>query len=293
MKTKMKNKFLYSAIIAASLAIVGCSKEDDVVIDNTKPTIEDISLAHGTNTVTAGKELCIEMEVADNAGLSYLKIDMHHSISCGDVEHDSKSTGSISAFTRADDHDHNHGSSWEMIEDADGFHSVNKTIDLDGLKNSHIHQHVSIPSDAYNGEYHIVIYLVDAEGNQMNVAEEVEVTGGRTYGEDDHDHDDDHSNIIIGSDHIHLGDEVSVQVKRPAESKHFTVTLSKDDYSKVLLEQTNWTVKDGEMESFKITIPTDLTGDGSGYTLKVTYDHGDHDHSYTTPIEFHIGGHDH
>ena len=186
---KTKNILFYSAILFASVNLVSC---DDSIGDNVKPTIENISIAHGKNSVAAGEDLCIEMEVADNIALSYLKIDMHHNLSCGGVKHETNTPQNISYIAKSDDHDHGHGhdhdTAWEMSEDAEGFHTLNKTLDLTGKKNSHIHQHVEIPSVAYNGDYHILIYLVDAEGNETYVAKEVEVTSGTDYDGEGHDH---------------------------------------------------------------------------------------------------------
>lgn len=167
----MKFRIILIAALFVAATIVSCNKEGDT----TKPTIELYEPEDG-EVFAAGGEICVEMDLSDDTALASFKIDVHNAFDGHEhTTEDSKSS---------DDDDYN--------TDTDNAFSYNKTsedlgIDISGLKNSFQHIHLEIPETAAHGDYHLMIYCYDTEGNESYVARSISIDDEASS---DHDHDE-------------------------------------------------------------------------------------------------------
>ncbi|MCC8198575.1 MAG: DUF4625 domain-containing protein [Tannerellaceae bacterium] len=137
--------------------------------DTTKPTINLISPAEGA-FLEIGKESGVhfEAEFSDDEMLGSYKIDIHNNFD-----------------------DHGHETKSESTETVN--FSFSREWDLSGLKNTTEHHHdIVIPANATPGNYHIIVYCIDAAGNQSYVAHNIVLTNEEIKNNHDHDDHDDH-----------------------------------------------------------------------------------------------------
>ncbi|MDH6306308.1 tRNA U55 pseudouridine synthase TruB [Parabacteroides sp. PF5-5] len=143
----MKKVVLFPILITIlSLHIlVSC---DDNESDTQKPVINLIEPEEGA-VLKPGSAIHFEMELSDNEMLRSYKVEIHDNFN--NHGHESKATKAETApFT------------------------YNKSWDVSGLKNTHIHHHeIEIPANATEGAYHFMVYCTDAAGNELNVARSI------------------------------------------------------------------------------------------------------------------------
>lgn len=61
-----------------------------------------------------------------------------------------------------------------------------------GLKNTTFHEHIDIPADAPEGEYHLHLMVVDQYGQSTTAESDLTIKAGHGDDDDDDDHDHDH-----------------------------------------------------------------------------------------------------
>lgn len=162
----MKTKAILAALLV-SAAFVACDKDD--AGDTTKPVINLISPAEGEAIAADGEGMHFEMELSDNVALASYKVEIHNNFD----GHDHSTSDS-----KADD---------ETSDETVDFTYNNTWDDIAGQLNATIHHHeIVIPTNATHGDYHFMVYCVDAAGNESYVVANVVI------GEDsDHDHDEE------------------------------------------------------------------------------------------------------
>ena len=149
----MKTTYLFSIVllIFSSFVFVAC---DD---DNTEaPVIELISPAE-KDTLRIGGNVHLEMNLSANEMLASYKIDIHKE----DGPHGTKA-----------------GVSGNILGE-------NNKWDVSGYKNKHVHNdEIVIPKGVEEGEYHFMVYCLDAAGNESYMVRNVILS--HTGGEIDH-----------------------------------------------------------------------------------------------------------
>lgn len=130
------------SIIVLGLAIASCSKDET---DTTKPVISVAEPEDG-DTLVPGHDVHFEADFSDDIELKSYKIDIHNNF---------------------DGHSHK-----TMLADSTPW-LYQKSWDFEaGKKQSHIHQHDIVVPDSIDGKplargnYHFMIYLTDAAGNE-------------------------------------------------------------------------------------------------------------------------------
>ncbi|MCD7971938.1 MAG: DUF4625 domain-containing protein [Candidatus Azobacteroides sp.] len=139
-------------LITVSLFLLSCDSDDmsdPINNDTTKPTISLISPEEGAYIPIGDEEgMHLEMELSDDVMLGSYKIDIHSNF---------------------DGHTHRS----ETITTTTDF-SFQRVWELSGQKNAHIHHHdIVTPADVTAGNYHMVIYCVDAAGNESHLARNI------------------------------------------------------------------------------------------------------------------------
>lgn len=159
----MKKSILYStAVFMAVYALSLFSACSDDNADVTKPVINLIEPAEGDELLIGSSTgIHFEMDLSDDVMLASYKIEIHNNFD-----------------------NHSHGTT-KAGETTTPF-SFNKTYDISGQKNAHIHHHeILIPATATPGKYHLMIYCTDSSGNESYVARSIVFS---TTAEEDHDH---------------------------------------------------------------------------------------------------------
>lgn len=132
--------YLLSALVTGSLFILPSCKKDDP--DKEAPVIVSVTEPADGDTLMAGSELHVEVNITDNEALSQLKLDIHSA-------EDGHSHGKVAA-----------NAYWEQIV----------LIDLSGTSQT-IHEHVEIPATVAAGHYHVIVTAVDQAGNVSEFVE--------------------------------------------------------------------------------------------------------------------------
>ena len=157
----MKNYKIVTLIALVSLFFTSCSSDDDnggldnqaPVITINEPTLEEV--------FNVGGEVHLDIDVEDDKELASYKIDIHNNF---------------------DGHDHGRSTSAANVEPW----SFSQSFDIEaGLTSFNIHDHLEIPQNIAEGEYHLGIFVVDAAGNQSEAF--VEIMVGEAHGDDDHE----------------------------------------------------------------------------------------------------------
>jgi hypothetical protein len=139
-----------------SFLFVSCDKGDTI-----KPVIDLIEPEEGAALQIGNPNgVHLEMDLSDNEMLAAYKVDIHPNF---------------------DNHEHTRADNGTT-----DFYSVNSWV-ISGEKNTHIHHHeIKIPADATPGNYHFMVYCIDAAGNESHVARSI-ILG---YDEEE-EHDED------------------------------------------------------------------------------------------------------
>jgi hypothetical protein len=138
----MKSTRLLILIAMSFLLISGCSKEIE------PPVIKNFELGYDNSKIAyAGDELHIDAEIFAEGKVDRIRLVIHH-----EGEHKS----AILVFDEE----------WEL--------DVTFT-EFNGIKNVTFHKHFDIPEDAEAGHYHVYFSVVDMQGNQTEVEDEIEI----------------------------------------------------------------------------------------------------------------------
>lgn len=144
----MKTVFYLSivSILAVSALFVSCS-EDEKDGDTTKPVINLIEPEEGA-MLKPGSTIHFEMDLTDDVMLGSYKVEIHNNF---------------------DGHGHTKVATRETVA-----FTFNRSWDVSGLKNAHIHHHdIEISANATEGNYHLMVYCTDAAGNESYVARNI------------------------------------------------------------------------------------------------------------------------
>ncbi len=140
-----KTIYLLSALLLSSFVFIACEKED-----LTKPTIK-INEPTEDKVITAGGKLHVDANLSDDVELKSYKINIHSAFD-GHV-HASKLQKSVT-------HE----------DEGEAFSFLETYSDAAGKKDHHLHLDIEIPEDAAEGEYHLIISLIDKAGNESSAA---------------------------------------------------------------------------------------------------------------------------
>lgn len=166
--------YIFSTAILGSVLATSCLSSDGN-IDTEKPVIL-LNAPVDDAPLEVGKSIHFDMDISDNIALGSYDIDIH---SAEGHSH----THSVSILS--DDHDHDHDAENDARK---SFKYKNSWDDVRGLKNAHVHHHeIEIPLEAKRGEYHFVVKVLDAAGNQAMVARDIIIVDPGK-GNNDHDH---------------------------------------------------------------------------------------------------------
>ncbi len=144
----MKRKInLIAIIFIAGLALYSCKKEDE---DVPQPTINLTELGYDNNKIgITGSELHIEADIVAEGTIDKVMIEIHP--------------------------EGEHGKSITIILDEDEWEVDTMYTEFSGLKNTTFHKHIDIPATADTGHYHFHFAVIDMEGQQSYVEEELEI----------------------------------------------------------------------------------------------------------------------
>ena len=156
----MKNYKIVTLIALVSIFFTACSSDDDNGgLDNQAPVIT-INEPTAEEAFSVGGEIHLDIDVEDDRALASYKIDIHNNF---------------------DGHDHGRPSSTTSVEPW----SLSQTFEIEaGNTSFNIHDHLEIPENIAEGEYHLGIFVVDAAGNQSEAF--VEIIVGEAHGDEDH-----------------------------------------------------------------------------------------------------------
>jgi hypothetical protein len=143
-------RFLGALAILLAGFTTACNKEDDTPNDTQAPTIENLMLNNKDHDVTieVGANLVATAVLKDNLNLGEAKIDIHSNFD-----------------------GHSHGRVQTTPFD------LSRVIRLSGTQ-MNLNERISIPADAATGNYHFILQIIDAAGNEGDFAEiEFEITG--------------------------------------------------------------------------------------------------------------------
>ncbi len=142
------NRFfqLASVILIAAVVLVSCKKdEDDPIVT---PSISDVTAVNhddDSSEVPLGGTISVDFEAVTQ---SDAKLDFYH------IEiHDHPASGLVQDEYKIIDED---------FKDLSTFK---------GLINAHVHQHIQVPDTANLGSYHVVVIVVDEDGNSADTEE--------------------------------------------------------------------------------------------------------------------------
>lgn len=161
----MKKRNLFCLALGAILPLfASCQKQ---VQDNERPVVELIAPAEGAHLKIGGEHgVHFEMKLKDNVMLKSYKLEIHNNFD--NHSHESKAL--------------RHGDEKPFF--------LQKEYDLSGKKEDAIHHHdIVIPKTAKEGNYHLLVQVLDAAGNQTTVARNIVLARDA---EDHHDHDHGH-----------------------------------------------------------------------------------------------------
>lgn len=141
----MKNitEILAILIIAGLVFLTACDKDEDN--GDTMPTIVLEELGHhNSKEAHVGGDLHIGADIEAPEGIDVVQIKIHYH------------NGHHHIYSSRHDHE------WEVDTTYTKF---------SGLKNTHFHEHLHIPSDAKTGKYHFHMTVTDKDGQQESVDE--------------------------------------------------------------------------------------------------------------------------
>lgn len=123
----------------AALLTFACKKDDSTPKDTTKPVIT-VTEPGAKETLKQGGEIHFEGKITDETALSEIRIDIHWA---------------------NDGHDHRSANKYKKWD-------FEKKWPISGTTHS-FHEEFPIPADADTGEYHFLVYGLDAAGNSADL----------------------------------------------------------------------------------------------------------------------------
>ncbi|WP_262246209.1 DUF4625 domain-containing protein [Parapedobacter soli] len=152
--TNKRNKFLVYILLGFTFfSWAACDKGGTPTVD--KPLIESLEVGH------------------DNDGIAHPGSDLH-------LDAAILAPGVIARITLSIHPEGETGWTFERVY----------TEGYEGLKNADFHEHIDIPADAAEGEYHLHLTVVDKAGNTAETESHLDIVAGEDdHGDHDHDHD--------------------------------------------------------------------------------------------------------
>ena len=135
---KQFTKTFFTLVFATAL-LAACNKEQqELSITNLSATNHD----NGTSEVPLGGEISIDFTATagDDARLDYYHIELHDHPASGLLQDE-----------------------YRIID-----HSFTDEATFKGLRNANVHEHIAVPDTANLGAYHVVIVVVDENGNSVD-----------------------------------------------------------------------------------------------------------------------------
>lgn len=160
------NKFftLLAVALVSVVSFASCSDDDDV--DNTAPTINLVAPAEGA-ILKIGGDVHFDAEFADDVLLGSYRVEIHNDF---------------------DGHSHTKSA---LAEGETVDFTFDKAWSFSGQKNADVHHHeIVIPENATPGKYHMMVYCLDAAGNETHVVRNIVLSHDGEDDDHDHDHDD-------------------------------------------------------------------------------------------------------
>lgn len=143
---KIRNFFLLS-VLSSVIMLQACSEDDDN--GPSKPEIDNfiVESEGGGDQITRGGQISYEADIAStsDAKLDYFHVEIHDEPESGKAEDEYK------------------------IIDKDF------TDNIRDLRNTHLHEHITVPDTANTGTYHFHLTVVDKDGNTNNAETHIEV----------------------------------------------------------------------------------------------------------------------
>lgn len=131
----MKNLHYLIFVLALSLLYISCQK-DELQITDVRAGNHD-----GGVEVIRGGTISVDFDAfAGEAALDFYHIEIHDHPSSGLIEDE-----------------------YKIIDD-----DFKELSTFKGLRNAHVHEHITVPAEANLGEYHVVIIVVDEEGYSLD-----------------------------------------------------------------------------------------------------------------------------
>lgn len=160
----MKKTSFYASLIClltvSSQLFIACDKDDKG--DTTKPVITLHEPEEG-QVLKIGGDVHFEMDLADDVMLKSYKIDIHNNF---------------------DNHTHANTKSGDEVPFV-----FRKEYDVSGQRTAHIHHHdIVIPENAHEGKYHLMVYCLDAAGNESRVTRNIVLSHEGEEHEHHHEH---------------------------------------------------------------------------------------------------------
>lgn len=147
----MKKNIIHTALLMSMVIIIACNSCGK---KTAAPEITNISVVnHDDNStiIQRGGTISVNFEAISK---SKDKLDYYH------IEiHDHPASGLPS-------------DEYKIIDD-----SFKNKPTFKGLKNAHVHEHITVPANANLGKYHVVLTVVDEYGNSANTEDQnIEIT---------------------------------------------------------------------------------------------------------------------
>ncbi|MEC3878855.1 DUF4625 domain-containing protein [Parapedobacter sp. 10938] len=146
---KQNKHFIYILLGLTLFTWAACSKDESPAVD--KPLIESLEVGHDNNRmVRPGGDLHLDAAILAPGGIAHITLEIHPEIGDGWV--------------------------FEQVF-TDGY---------EGLKNTDFHQHIDVPVDAAEGEYHLHVTVTDQAGQVAEAESHLDITAEAEEGHDDH-----------------------------------------------------------------------------------------------------------
>ncbi len=143
----MKTNFYIAALSLLTLCLFASCEDDG---DTVKPVIDLREPGEGARLPIGDEHgVHFEMDLSDNEALASYTIEVHNNF---------------------DHHDHD----TKAVAETQAFYFKKIYTDCAGLKEHHVHNHdIVIPATATPGDYHLMVWCADAEGNENRVARNI------------------------------------------------------------------------------------------------------------------------
>ncbi len=140
----MKSRFFYLLLLSLIILVLACNDEEtDLTPEITD--VEAINHSTGSDTIARGEQVAVDFDAysRSDARLDYYHIEIHDHPESGLVTDE-----------------------YKIIDS-----SFTEVATFSGLKNSHVHQHITVPDTANLGSYHVVVVVVDQDGYSADTEE--------------------------------------------------------------------------------------------------------------------------